>query len=93
MGRSTNTIMGKSTSMKIKSIAFFAAAALAWMNAQGDDAIIGRVPPMSGLATVTVSAAGKISGKFQEGGTNWTFSAASYTAATSAATPAGGCGC
>ena len=34
----------------------------------------------SGLATVTVSAAGKISGKFYEGGSNWTFSAACYTA-------------
>ena len=44
----------------------------------------------NGLATVTVSAVGKISGKFQEFGTNWTFSAASYTAATSAAAPAGG---
>ena len=33
----------------------------------------------NGLATVTVSAAGKISGKFQEGGSNWTFSAACYT--------------
>ena len=32
-----------------------------------------------GLATVTVSAAGKISGKFYDGGTNWTFSATSYT--------------
>jgi len=32
-----------------------------------------------GLATVTVSAAGKISGKFYDGGTNWTLSAASYT--------------
>ena len=32
-----------------------------------------------GLATVTVSVAGKISGKFYDGGTNWTFSAASYT--------------
>ena len=42
-----------------------------------------------GLATVTVSAVGKISGKFQELGTNWTFSAESYTAATSAAAPAG----
>ena len=35
----------------------------------------------NGLATVTVSSVGKISGKFQESGTNWTFSAASYTAA------------
>ena len=34
----------------------------------------------NGLATVTVSVAGKISGKFYEGGSNWTFSAACYTA-------------
>ena len=33
----------------------------------------------SGLATITVSAVGKVSGKFHELGTNWTFSAASYT--------------
>ena len=45
----------------------------------------------NGLATVTVSAAGKISGKFQEGGSNWTFSAACYTARTrgSASLPGG----
>ena len=36
----------------------------------------------NGLATVTVSSAGKISGKFQELGTNWTFNAACYTART-----------
>ena len=36
----------------------------------------------NGLATVTMSSVGKISGKFQELGTNWTFSAACYTAAT-----------
>jgi hypothetical protein len=36
----------------------------------------------NGLATVTVSAVGKISGKFYDGGTNWTFSAASYTERT-----------
>ena len=33
---------------------------------------------MTGLATITVSSAGKISGKFQELGTNWTVSASSY---------------
>ena len=33
----------------------------------------------NGLATVTVSTIGKISGKFYEGGTNWTLTAASYT--------------
>ena len=32
-----------------------------------------------GLATLTVGSTGKISGKFADGGTNWTFSAASYT--------------
>ena len=37
----------------------------------------------NGLATITVSTVGKISGKFQENGTNWTFSAASYTAMNS----------
>ena len=42
-----------------------------------------------GLATITVSSVGKISGKFHEGGTNWTLSAACYTAATSAAAPGG----
>ena len=36
----------------------------------------------NGLATVTVSSAGKISGKFQEYGTNWTLTAASYTVRT-----------
>ena len=35
--------------------------------------------PAKGLATVTVGATGKISGKFQENGTNWTISAACYT--------------
>ena len=34
----------------------------------------------NGLAAITVSSVGKISGKFQELGTNWTFSASSYTA-------------
>ena len=32
-----------------------------------------------GLATVSVGSTGAISGKFQDNGTNWTFSAASYT--------------
>ena len=42
-------------------------------NGEGEDVL--------GLATVTVGATGKISGKFYEGGTNWTFTAASYTGA------------
>ena len=36
----------------------------------------------AGLATITVSAAGKISGKVSLCGTNWTFAAASYDAAS-----------
>jgi hypothetical protein len=35
--------------------------------------------PSCGLATITVSAVGKISGKFSENGTNWKLSAACYT--------------
>lgn len=49
---------------------------------QGSDADEQQlVPPggIYGLATITVSAVGKVSGKFHELGTNWTFSAASYT--------------
>ena len=48
---------------------------------QGSDADEQQlVPPggISGLSTITVSAVGKVSGKFHELGTNWTFSAASY---------------
>ena len=41
----------------------------------------GALKDVSGLATITVGATGKISGKFYEGGTNWTFSAASFNAA------------
>lgn len=33
---------------------------------------------LTGIATITVSSVGKVSGKLQEGGTNWTFTAASY---------------
>ena len=33
------------------------------------------------VTTTTVSAVGKINGKFQENGTSWTLSAASYTGA------------
>ena len=44
----------------------------------------------NGLATVTVSAAGKISGKIHESGTNWVLSAASYTARSASAPYQGG---
>lgn len=38
-----------------------------------------------GVASMTVSAAGKISGKFALGGTNWTYSASGYTNFTASA--------
>ena len=58
--------------------------------ASGEEGSGESVASPRGLATATVSAAGKISGKFQEFGTNWTFSAVSYTDATSATASAGG---
>ena len=44
----------------------------------------------SGLTTITVGSTGKISGKFYENGTNWTLSAASYTARPESAPYLGG---
>ena len=40
-----------------------------------------------GAASITVGATGKISGKFTEYGTNWTFSASSYTSRIPGASP------
>ena len=40
------------------------------------------VPAQSGLATISVGATGKISGKIACGGTNWTFAASSYSSAS-----------
>ena len=52
----------------------------AWAKGTCNGYVAGADGATNGLATVTVSSAGKISGKFHEGGTNWTLSAASYTA-------------
>ena len=44
---------------------------------------VGRgMQPVVGLASVFVGATGSISGKFQDGGTNWVLSAKSYTVRT-----------
>ena len=50
-----------------------------WAKGTFNGCVRGTDDDVSGLATITVSSVGKISGKFQEGGTNWTFSAACYT--------------
>ncbi len=51
----------------------------AWAKGTYNGYVAGAHGATNGLATVTVSSVGKISGKFYEGGTNWTLSAASYT--------------
>ena len=53
----------------------------AWAKGTYNGYVAGEDWATNGLATVTVSAAGKVSGKFYDRGTNWTFTAASYTAA------------
>ena len=50
-----------------------------WAKGTFNGYIAGVDGATNGLATITVSSVGKISGKFYEGGTNWTFTAASYT--------------
>ena len=50
-----------------------------WAKGTFNGYIAGEDGATNGLATATVSSVGKISGKFYEGGTNWTFTAASYT--------------
>ena len=52
-----------------------------WARGTFNGYIAGEDGATNGLATITVSSVGKISGKFQDGGTNWTFSAASFNAA------------
>ena len=52
-----------------------------WAKGTFNGYVAGEDGATNGLATVTVSAAGKVSGKFYDRGTNWTFNAASYTAA------------
>ena len=56
-----------------------------WAKGTFNGYIAGADGATNGLATITVSSVGKISGKFYEGGTNWTFTAASYTGYDSAA--------
>ena len=51
----------------------------AWAKGTFNGYVAGDDGATNGLATVTVSSVGKVSGKFYDRGTNWTFTAASYT--------------
>ena len=91
---SGGVVEGGSVGLKYGDLLAFSATANATVKASGLPKGIklarldeggSRPVATNGLATITVSVVGKISGKFYEGGTNWTLSAASYTAATSAA--------
>ena len=70
------TLKGKTVTQRV---ALKVDALPAWAKGTFNGYIAGEDGATNGLATVTVSSVGKISGKFQEGGTNWTFTAASYT--------------
>ncbi len=72
------TLKGKSVTQRV---ALKVEGLPAWAKGTFNGMVTGGAGTTNGLATVTVSSAGKISGKFQELGTNWTLSAASYTAA------------
>ena len=51
----------------------------AWAKGTFNGCVVGTDGRTSGLATMAVSSIGKISGKFQQNGKTWTFSAASFT--------------
>ena len=53
----------------------------AWAKGTFNGFVGGEDDTTNGIATITVSSVGKISGKFYDRGTNWTVTAASFTAA------------
>ena len=72
----TASLNGKSVSQRV---ALKVDGLPAWANGTFNGYIAGDDGATNGLATVTVSSVGKVSGKFYDRGTNWTFTAASYT--------------
>ena len=70
------TLNGKAVTQRV---ALKVDALPAWAKGTFNGYVAGTDYATNGLATITVSAAGKISGKFYDRGTNWTFTAASYT--------------
>ena len=72
----TATLNGKSVSQRV---ALEVDGLPAWAKGTFNGYVAGDDGATNGLATVTVSSVGKVSGKFYDRGTNWTFTAASYT--------------
>ena len=72
----TATLNGKSVSQRV---ALKVDGLPAWAKGTFNGYVAGDDGATNGLATVTVSSVGKVSGKFYDRGTNWTFTAASYT--------------
>ena len=72
----TATLNGKSVSQRV---ALEVDGLPAWAKGTFNGYVAGNDGATNGLATVTVSSVGKVSGKFYDRGTNWTFTAASYT--------------
>ena len=72
----TATLKGKTVRQRI---ALKVDGLPAWAKGAFNGYIAGVDGATNGLATVSVSSVGKISGKFYEGGTNWALSAACYT--------------
>ena len=72
------TLNGKTVTQRV---ALKVDALPAWAKGTFNGYVAGTDYATNGLATITVSAAGKISGKFYDRGTNWTFTAECYTAA------------
>jgi hypothetical protein len=70
------TLNGKSVSQRV---ALKVDGLPAWAKGTFNGYVAGEDGATNGLATVTVSSVGKVSGKFYDCGTNWTFTAASYT--------------
>ena len=70
------TLNGKAVTQRV---ALKVDALPAWAKGTFNGYVAGTDYATNGLATITVSAAGKVSGKFYDRGTNWTFTAASYT--------------
>ena len=70
------TLNGKTVTQRV---ALKVDALPAWAKGTFNGYVAGEDGATNGLSAVTVSSVGKISGKFYEGGTNWTFTAASYT--------------
>ncbi|MBQ3314537.1 MAG: InlB B-repeat-containing protein [Kiritimatiellae bacterium] len=74
----TATLNDKSVSQRV---ALKVDALPAWAKGTFNGYVAGEDGATNGLATVTVSSVGKLSGKFYDRGTNWTVTAASFTAA------------